>query len=192
VRTARTVGEQPARAGQRPAPAGGRPRGWRGLLALFAASALLALAGAGLVVASLRVRASPAAANRALTDPAATRQVIRVISADVTRIFSYSYADMPATRRAARRVLTGSAAAQYGRLFSQLGSAAGERLTVETRVAHAGVIRLSSDTAQLLMFLDQTATRGQAEDGATPYHAQLAVTVRLRAGQWWITSIQAR
>jgi Mce-associated membrane protein len=164
----------------------------RGLLVLFAVSLVLTLAGAGLVVAGAQVRASPVAANRALTDPAATRQVIGVIGADLTRIFSYSYADLPATQRAARQVLAGAAAAQYDTLFPQLRNAVGQRLSLATRVVQAGVTQLSASTAHLLVFMDQTAARGQAQIGTATYHAQLAITAQFRAGRWRITSIEAR
>jgi Mce-associated membrane protein len=164
----------------------------RGLVALYAASLVLTLAGAGLLAAAARLRGSPAAANHALTDTAATRRVIGVVSADLTKIFSYSYTDLPATERAARQVLAGPAAAQYDTLFPQLRGAVGQHLSLVTRVVHAGVTQLSADSAQLLVFLDQSATRGQATVGSTPYHAQLAIVAQFRAGRWRITGIEAR
>jgi Mce-associated membrane protein len=126
------------------------------------ASLLLALAGTGLLVAAAQVRGSPAAANRALTDQAATRQVLSEVTAGVSAIYSYSSADLGATQRAARRVLAGQAAAQYRELFPLLQrDAAGQQLTVVSRVVRAGVSSLSGNTAQVLVFIDQTTTRGQ-------------------------------
>jgi len=187
VRITRLAHGQPPRA-----PGRARLRASRGLLALFAAGLVLVLAGAGLQVAAARLRGSPPAANQAVTNPAATRQVIGVISADVTKIFSYSYTDPSAAGRAARRMLAGPAAAQYFTLFPQLRNATGQHLSLVTRVVRAGVSQLSGSSAQLLVFLDQTATRGQATVGNAPFRAQLAIVAQFRAGRWRITGIAAR
>ena len=207
MRITRTTHREPAGAGAddaQPAAPERRTAPWprspgaarllesRSLLVLFAVSLVLTVAGAGLVAAGAQLRGSPAAANRALTDPAATRQVIGVISTDLTRIFSYSYADLPATQRAARQVLAGAAAVQYDTLFPQLRNAVGQQLSLATRVVQAGVTQLSASTAHLLVFMDQTAARGQARIGRTAYYAQLAITAQLRVGRWRITSIEAR
>jgi Mce-associated membrane protein len=190
VRVSRTTSDRPPGAGR--ASGAAWLRGPRGLAALFAAGLVLTLAGTGLLVAAAQLRGSPAAANQALTDPAATRRVIGVVSADLIKIFSYSYTDLPATERAARQVLAGPAAAQYETLLPQLRSAVGQHLSLVTRVVHAGVTQLSAASAQLLVFLDQSATRGQATVGSTPYHAQLAIVAQFRAGRWRITGIEAR
>lgn len=176
-----------------PVPASGpRPRAFRGplaLLVLFAVSGLLTAAGAAALVLTARLDGSPAAANRALTDSAVTRQVAAAVSAGVTEIYSYSYTDLAATQRAARRVLTGRAAAQYQELLPALHGAVSQRLTVVTRVTRTGVISLAAGSARLLLFLDQTVTRGDGKPNA-PVTAQLTVTARLSGGTWLITSIQ--
>ncbi|MBV9854155.1 MAG: hypothetical protein JOY82_06470 [Streptosporangiaceae bacterium] len=154
------------------------------------AGLVLAGVGAGLTAAAAQLRGGRAAVNRALTDPAATRQVIAAVSADVSEIYSYSYTGIGATERAAQRVLAGQAAAQYRELTPALQQAVGEQLTVVTRVDQAGVRWLSGGTAQLLVFMDQTATRGHNKGTSVP--AQIAVTAQLIAGRWRITSIEAR
>lgn len=158
--------------------------------ALFAASLALVLAGAGLLAAAAGLRDSPPAANRALTDQAATSQVIAAVSADVSEIYSYSYTDIPRTITAAARVLTGQAAGQYRELSPMLRDAVSQRLTVATRVVRAGVADLTVDTARLLIFLDQTATRAGSKPTASS--AQLMVTAQLSGGRWRIASIEAR
>lgn len=151
---------------------------------------LLAAAGtAGLLLAA-RVGGGPATANRALTDAAATRQVTAAVSVGLREIYSYSYTDLAATQRAAGRVLTGQAAAQYAQLSPALHGAASQRLTVTTRVSRIGVSALTSDSARLLVFLDQTVTRGGKP--SAPVAAQLEVTARLVRGNWLITGIDAR
>jgi Mce-associated membrane protein len=167
-------------------------RDYRGPAVLIAAARELALAGGGLTFATATLRASPAAANRALADVPATGQVAAAVSAEAAAIFSYSYTDIPATRRAAASVLSGAAARQYDELFSGVVAryAPGEKLTVTTRVVRAGVTWLSGGTARLLVFLDQQATRPGGYRDTTA--AQLAVTAQLADGRWLITGLQAR
>jgi Mce-associated membrane protein len=58
-------------------------------------------------------------------------------------------------------------------------------------VVQAGVTRLSGDTAQLLVFLDQLIVRKDTPAG-TSAAAQLSVTARLDSGHWRIIDIHAR
>jgi Mce-associated membrane protein len=167
----------------------GVPRCPPNLLALFAASLALVVAAAGLLAAAAGLRDSPAAANRALTDQAATSQVIAAVSADVTEIYSYSSTDIPRTVAAAGRVLTGQAAAQYRELSPMLRDAVSQRLIVATRVLRAGVIALTGNTARLLIFLDQRTARGDTK--STAVSAQLVVTAQFIGGRWRIASIEA-
>jgi Mce-associated membrane protein len=159
-------------------------------LALLVASLLLAAVGAGLAVRAAQLRDGPATANSAFTDAAATSQVTAAVSAGVSEIYSYSYSDLAATLRAADRVLAGQAAAQYRQLAPELSQAVNERLTVVTRVKAVGVSSLTPDSAQLLLFLDQTVTRGAEKSSTVP--AQLDVTARLSGGTWRITNIESR
>jgi Mce-associated membrane protein len=166
-------------------------REYRGPLVLMAVALVIALAGGGAAFAWTNLRGSPAYTNRALTDATATRQVAAAVSGEMGRIFSYSYTNLPATRRAAASVLSGGAARQYEELFSQVArQAPGEQLTVNTRVVSTGVTWLSGDSARLLVFLDQTATRPGGWSSTTA--AQLAVTAKLAGGQWLITGLNAR
>lgn len=166
-----------------------RRRRHRGLTALFAAGLTLALAGAGLVTAGSLREHSPTAGNHALSDAAGTSQVVTAVSAGLGEIYSYSYTDIPAAQRAARSVLTGKAATQYAQLSPVLRDAVSQRLTVRTRVVQAGVIWLSGDDARLLVFLDQTSTRGAAK--ATVVPAQLLVNASRSGGRWLISGIEA-
>jgi Mce-associated membrane protein len=166
------------------------PRHWRGPLALFTASLLLAATGAVLLILAAQLHGSPAAANRAFTDATATSQLTTAVSAEVSEIFSYSYPDLAATLHAADHVLAGQAAAQYRQLAPELDQAVSQRLTVITRVKAIGVSSLTPDSAQLLVFLDQTATRGTGKSSTVP--AQLEVTARLSGGTWQITNIESR
>lgn len=163
-----------------------------GRLWLAAAVVVVAAGGTALIVGGFVVRASPAATNQAVTNAAATRQVARVVKGDVEQVFSYRYNSLQATRQAASRTLSGSAARQYGELFPQLKNAVSQKLSVVSKVTRVGVTSLTGGSAQLLVFMNQTATRGSASASPTPYHAQLAITAALRGGHWRITSIAAR
>jgi len=164
-------------------------RRFRGPLLLMAATVLLAAVGAGFLTQSLQARSGN---NQALVDTGATNQVIGAVSDGVTKIFSYSYNDVGATQQAAATVLTGKAAGQYNTLFGQVRQqAAAQQLTLTSRVVAAGVTRLEGDHAQLLVFLDQTTTRG--DTGQTSASAaQLSISAELVAGHWVIDDMHAR
>ena len=163
-------------------------RQWR-LAALFAAAAALLATAGFLLTAGSAARDSPGAVNQAAADQAGTGNVIAAVSAGLTQVYSYSYTDIPAAERAARNVLSGQAATQYGQLSPILRDAVSQRLTVRSRVVHAGVIWLADDAARLLVFLDQTSTRaGQAQGTAVP--AQLVVTASRHTGRWLITAME--
>ncbi len=131
------------------------------------------------------------AANRALIDKAATEQVVADVSAKVERIFTYTHTDPAATERAANEVLTGDATGEYRTLFGVVKkNAPVMKLSLTTKVAKAGVIRLTEDgTAVLLVMLDQTATRDGERTGP-PVAAQLIVTARRDRG-WRISDLRA-
>jgi Mce-associated membrane protein len=164
-------------------------RRFRGPLLLLAVTVLLAAVGGWLFVQAPHERSGT---NQALVDTAATNRVIGDVSGDIDQIFSYSYNDIGATRRAAATVLTGRAAGQYTTLFGQIRQhAAAQRLTLTSRVVSAGVTRLDGDHAQLLVFLDQTTTRG--DTGRTSAAAaQLSISAELVAGHWVIDDMHAR
>lgn len=164
----------------------------RGPLLLVGVAALLTAMGGWLFAQSLHVRYEGPATNQALIDAPATNQVIGAVSDSVARIFSYSYTDTQATRQAADAVLTGRAAAQYDTLFGQVRqNAVTQKLTLTSRVVSAGVTRLDEGHARLLVFLDQTATRGDTGETSTAA-AQLSISAQLVAGHWLIADIHAR
>lgn len=162
----------------------------RGPLALFATSGALAVAGVVLLILPSRAQNAPADDNQALTNAAGTRQVASAVSADVAGIYTYSYTNLSATRRAAGQALAGQAAAQYAELSGMLANAVSERLTVVTKVTAVGVQSLTGDSASLLVFLQQTTTRDGQPAGSVP--AQLQVTAERAGGRWRITGITAR
>lgn len=164
--------------------------GWR-RIAGAAAIAVLLLGSGGLLYAAQDLKDPAATRNHALTDSAATDQVIGDVSSALSQIFAYTPDGTDATEQAARNVLAGSAATQYQALFAQIKqSVATQQLTLTTRVVRAGVVSLTADHARLLVFLDQTAQR--AGSTATSAAAQLSVTAEQKNGHWRITALKAR
>jgi Mce-associated membrane protein len=153
---------------------------------------VLLVAGTALQVADRKAAAHPAAANRALTDDPATAVVIADVSNALAKIFSYTPDGTRETEQAAAQLLGGTAASQYTTLFGQVkAQAAKQGLTLTTRVVRAGVVRLTADTAQLLVFLDQTTVRKDRREPANAA-AQLAVTAKRSGEDWRIMEIHAR
>jgi Mce-associated membrane protein len=161
-------------------------------LTLIVLAVLLAVVGTFFQVRAAQARAGSAAGNQALVDTGRTTQVVGDVSDALNRIFSYSYDDTTVTQQAARQVLTGAAAGQYETLFAQVRAhAAAQRLTLTTRVVSAGVTSLEGDKAQLLVFLDQIATRNDTGQGSASA-AQLAISAQRQGTHWLITDIQSR
>ncbi|WP_327267644.1 hypothetical protein OG233_03185 [Streptomyces sp. NBC_01218] len=167
-----------------------RSRRWRGLAAGVLAVALIA-AGTAMFVRGQQMRDTPATANRALTDTAATDRVTGDVSSALATVFSYAPGTTAATKTAARRLLAARALQQYAALFGQVEKqAADQELTLTTHVVRAGVTRLTGDSAHLLVFLDQVYEREGKT--ATTAAAQLSVTARQQHGVWQIVDITSR
>ncbi len=159
------------------------------VLVLGAVTVLLGGFGIWATAHAGSLRAQSAQQNTALIDPAATSAVRTQIDAAVQTVFSYSYADTGATRRAAQRLLTGPAIQQYDTLFALVEQQApAQKLVVTTTVTNSGVELLTGDQARVLIFVNQQDTR--AGTSQTSYSgAMLAVTALFQAGRWKIENI---
>ncbi|GLY42441.1 hypothetical protein Amsp01_084640 [Amycolatopsis sp. NBRC 101858] len=129
--------------------------------------------------------------NQALVDTAATAAVSSEVSDAVKSVFSYDYANLPRTERAAAEVLTGAAVAQYRDQFTSARTrATAEKLVRTTTVRAVGVRTLVGDDASLLLFLDQqTVTQGGGAPSSSV--AQLAVTAKRIDGRWKLATLTA-
>ncbi|WIY07120.1 hypothetical protein QRX60_25900 [Amycolatopsis mongoliensis] len=129
--------------------------------------------------------------NQALVDPAATSAVSSEVSDAVKAVFSYDYANLARTERAASEVLTGEAVGQYRAQFASARTrATAEKLVRTTTVRAVGVRTLVGDDASLLLFLDQqTVTQGGGAPSSSV--AQLAVTAKRIDGHWKLTTLTA-
>ncbi|MFE7435720.1 hypothetical protein ACIPH4_28330 [Streptomyces tendae] len=181
----------------------GVPHGRLRRAALAATAAVLVLGGCGFFYAAHQVRSQAPARNHALTDTEATTRVAGDVGDALARIFSYTPDGTAAAERSASTVLDGRAARQYETLFARVRDDLTEqRVTLSTRAVRTGVIELEGDRARLLVFLDQTAHRGDGKGKgkgkdagnaeATTAAAQLTVTARLDDDRWRIVDIKAR
>lgn len=193
-------GDQEAALSSSPAREGVAPpaRWWRrsGLLRGYRAAALLMILAGGLTALGIwfltettTLRTSDSADNQALVDVKGTNEVTAAITSAVNRVFSYSFDHIDRTEEAAAQVLRGQALEEYQALFPRVHELAPEQqLSVTADVAASAVQYLDDEHAELLVFLDQTATRESSAEPATA-GAQLAVTAEREDSNWVITEI---
>lgn len=129
--------------------------------------------------------------DAALVDAPATSSVAAEVSDAVKSVFSYDYANLPRTERAAAQVLTGDAVRQYQAQFASARTrATAEKLVRTTTVRAVGVRSLRGDEASLLLFLDQQ-TVAQGGGAPTSSVAQLSVTAKRVDGRWKLATLTA-
>ena len=112
------------------------------------------------------------------------------MSQALTRVLSYDFNDPKATEDAAEQFLTGAAREEYETLYTTLQEQApGQELVLTAQVRVAGVKELRDDSAELLVFLDQTSRRAGDEE-ASVSAAQLAVSAERDGDAWTITDLE--
>ncbi|GAA5160295.1 MULTISPECIES: hypothetical protein [Amycolatopsis] len=157
---------------------------------LAALAAVVVLATGFAVFAALRASAAHGG-NVAVADTRATAEVADQISAGVKALFSYDYANLARTERAAASVLVDEAVGQYRSGYEAAKQqAVAQKLIRTTTIGSIGVSDLRGDTARVLVFLDQqtlvTTTNQQSSASAA-----LSVTARKVDGTWKIASMTA-
>ncbi len=134
------------------------------------------------------------AANRALIDVGGTSLVAQQVSEAVKTVYSYDFARLDENEKNARAVITPEFEQQFGQLFSEVRARAPQQKAVVTAtVALTGVRQLSADSAELVIFMNQIATR-TAENGPQQQLAsagRLTVTAKLVDGTWKIADVKA-
>jgi Mce-associated membrane protein len=129
--------------------------------------------------------------NEALVDTAATSSVTAEVGNAVKAVFSYDYANLARTERAASEYLVGDAVRQYQAQFASARTrAAAGKLVRTTTVRAIGVRSLHGDEASVLLFLDQqTVTQGGGAPSSSV--AQLSVTAKRVDGHWKLATMTA-
>ncbi|HEY0639593.1 MAG TPA: hypothetical protein VGD67_18240 [Pseudonocardiaceae bacterium] len=192
---ATTTDAEAAAADAEPAPPDGGPaRRRRVPVAVVLAVAAVALTGLGVwfTLEARAVRDTPAAANTALVDTGTTAEVSAALTSSLNKLFSYSYDKPEVTERAAAEALRGPALDTYNQLFAQVRELAPQqKIVLTTRVVHIAVQSISGDRAQVLVFLDQSATRADNNTTSTGA-AQLSVTAQRQGASWVIIDLTPR
>jgi Mce-associated membrane protein len=152
----------------------------------------VAALGVWFTVEMRAVRSSAAAQNQALVDTGRTAEVSAAVTNSLNKVFSYSFDKPEVTEQAAANALRGPALDSYNRLFAQVRELAPQqKIVLTTRVVHIAVQSLTGDRAQLLVFLDQSATRADNNTNSAGA-AQLSVTAERQDGSWVIIDLTPR
>ncbi|MFD7653856.1 hypothetical protein ACFV4N_07725 [Actinosynnema sp. NPDC059797] len=128
--------------------------------------------------------------DQALVDSAGTTEVAGQAREAVEKAFSYNFADVASTERAANELLVGKAQCQYNAIFGPVRTLAPEqKLVVTVKAVSSGVTSLAGDRATVLLFLDQVTTRttdNQSGGGI----AMMRVGTRKVDGRWKVDNME--
>lgn len=159
------------------------------ILAPLVLAAVLIAVGAFGAFRAYELRTTPAAQNEAVVDASTTAEVQAFISQGLVQVLTYDFANPDATTTAAEQVLAGEARKEYDQLFDDLAARApGQQLVLNARVQSVAVTELEGDTAEALVFLDQTSQRATDQE-ATISAAQLSITATREGDTWTITGL---
>jgi Mce-associated membrane protein len=155
------------------------PRTWA------AALAVLALAAGGTASAAGQTD------NLAFVDPAKTQTAVDQASAALTAVLTYDYRKLDDNAQLAKNMGTEAYVGQHTELLNRLKPiATKQKQAATTKVVGTGVRELRTDTAKLLIYYDQTVTRGDTNRTATVGLAAV-VDLRLVGGQWKLDGVNS-
>ncbi|MGI5504406.1 hypothetical protein [Lentzea sp. CA-135723] len=154
----------------------------------------VALVVVGLLLGGLAtfflVKSRSVSYDEALVDAGATSEVNGQIREAVEKSFSYNFADVDSTEKAAKELLTGKALCQYNAVFGPVKEVAPQqKLVVTVRVVSSAVSSLKDGHATVLVFADQVTTRttDNQTGGGT---AMLRVSAVDDSGRWKIDNME--
>lgn len=128
--------------------------------------------------------------NQALVDSAGTTEVAGQTREAVEKAFSYNFADVGATEKAANDLLVGKAQCQYNAIFDPVRKLAPEqKLVVTVKAVSTGVTSLDGDRATVLLFLDQVALR-TTDNQSSGGIAMMRVGARKVDGRWKVDNME--
>ncbi|MFT7836395.1 hypothetical protein Q5530_09625 [Saccharothrix sp. BKS2] len=135
-------------------------------------------------------RAGDVRYDQALVDSAGTTEVAGQAREAVEKAFSYNFADVADTEKAANELLVGKARCQYNAIFGPVRTLAPEqKLVVTVKAVSSGVTSLDGDRATVLLFLDQVTTRttdNQSGGGI----AMMRVGAQKLDGRWRVDNME--
>jgi Mce-associated membrane protein len=136
-----------------------------------------------------QLSASAAASNAALVEVGATAQVTGQVRQAVERVYSYDFARLDENEQAARLVITGPFAEDFGQEFGRVRELAPpQQAVVVATVLDLAVKMLDGDRATLVVFMDQQASRG-VEAQPLLVTGRLTVTAQQVDGIWKIADV---
>lgn len=189
--TAETAGTAGGTAGETGDAPGGRRRSLRGPV-LAALCVAMLVAGALLLVLARGQAEDARSVNRALYDASTTTEVEGQIGTGLARVLTFDHRRPEATRAAADELMRGKAREQYDELYAALVDLAPQQqLSTRVEVRATAVQELEGDRAEVLVFLDQTSTRGT--DGESSVGAaQVQVSAQRIDGAWRVLDLDLR
>lgn len=122
-------------------------------------------------------------------DASARQEAIDAASAGSVRLLSYTPETMRDDFAAAKKLLTGDFLAYYQQFTDEIVLPAAEQKNVKTSatIVRAGVIELQTDTAKVLLFINQNTTSTDNPDGSFTA-SSVAVTMERIDGAWLISA----
>ncbi|MGW9308638.1 hypothetical protein ACWGPQ_11555 [Saccharomonospora azurea] len=162
--------------------------GYPVLAALLAAT--LVLAGLAVFFKMKHSEVSGLVTNTALVDVASTTEVKQVVEDAAEQLMSVNYKDLDKTERAAERFLgSDEVRATYDRLMGEYREQAAEqKIVVTTTAVRSGVVVLDDDSARVMVYVDQVATRA-GNDQPMGGPAALWFEVERRDGTWKVSDL---
>ena len=127
-------------------------------------------------------------ANRAFIDTAATQDALAAATQLSVDLFTFSYSEVKEHEAKFARLTTGDFTGEYGKLFNDvIAQAQNRKLSLTSTVKDAALRDLRDGRAEVLVFLDQSATSdgGQHTMSATMYTA----TIEQVDGEWKFADI---
>jgi Mce-associated membrane protein len=159
---------------------------------LAAALVVLIALAAFFGIATASLRGTPAAANSALTDLAATSEVSTQLGDALEVLYSYDFARLDENERAARDVITEGFTPEFERLFAQVRELAPQQQAVVSAVVSVSAVQaIEGDRAVLVAFMDQQATTAASAEQVAAA-GRLTVTGELVDGRWKIAAVESR
>lgn len=143
----------------------------------------------GTATAAHAAPAEDATANRAFIDTAATQDALASATQLSSDLFTFNYTEVKEHEEKFGRLTTGDFTSEYGKLFNDvIAQAQARKLSLTSTVKGAAVRDLRDGRADVLVFLDQSATTessGQPTMTATMFTA----TITKVDGEWKFADI---
>jgi hypothetical protein len=136
-----------------------------------------------------RLTAGVDTGNDALSDPDGTREVVTAVTTAVEATFSYDYTNLAVTESAVEKYLTDGARCVYEAVFSQVRQLAPQqKIVLRSTVHELAVTSLAGDSAEVLVFVDQTVTRA-ATNNTAAVGAQFVLGAQRDGDTWKIAKL---